>query len=46
MDTDSPTDVPLTDTQLAILAALYRPISSGNHFATSSYRDELASQGV
>jgi hypothetical protein len=46
MDADSPTDVPLIDTQLGILAALSRPISSGNHFATSSYRDELASRGV
>jgi len=45
MDADSPTDVPLTDTQLGILAALCRPISFGNHFATFFYRDELASQG-
>jgi hypothetical protein len=44
MDADSATDVPLTDTQLGILAALCRPISSGNHFATPATNQEIADQ--
>jgi hypothetical protein len=44
MDADSPTDVRLTDTQLGILAALCRPISSGNHFATPATNQEIAEQ--
>jgi hypothetical protein len=44
MDADSPTDVGLTDTQLAILAALCRPISSGNHFATPATNQEIADE--
>src|ERR1700761_5372710 len=42
MDADSPADVRLTDTQLAILAALCRPISAGNHFATPATNQEIA----
>ena len=44
MDADSPTDVRLTDTQLGILAALCRPISSGNHFATPATNQEIADE--
>ncbi|HTT95718.1 MAG TPA: hypothetical protein VMF55_13680 [Solirubrobacterales bacterium] len=44
MDADSPTDVRLTDTQLAILAALCRPISSGNRFATPATNQEIADE--
>ena len=44
MDADSPTDVQLTDTQLAILAALCKPISSGNHFATPATNQEIADE--
>jgi hypothetical protein len=44
MDADSPADVRLTDTQLGILAALCRPISSGNHFATPATNQEIADQ--
>jgi hypothetical protein len=44
MDADSPPDVRLTDTQLGILAALCRPIASGNHFATPATNQEIADQ--
>ena len=44
MDADSPTDVRLTDTQLRILAALCRPISAGNHFATPATNQEIAEE--
>jgi hypothetical protein len=44
MDADSPPDVRLTDIQLGILAALCRPISSGNHFATPATNQELADE--
>jgi hypothetical protein len=44
MDADSPADVRLTDTQLAILAALCRPISSGNHLATPATDQEIADE--
>ncbi|HEY2478772.1 MAG TPA: hypothetical protein VGI17_08565 [Solirubrobacterales bacterium] len=44
MDADPPTNVRLTDTQLAILAALCRPISSGNHFATPATNQEIADE--
>ncbi len=44
MDADSPTDVRLTDTQLGILAALCRPIASGNHFATPATNQEIAGE--
>lgn len=44
MDADSPTDVRLTDTQLGILAALCRPIASGNHFATPATNQEIADE--
>ena len=42
MDADSPTDARLTDTQLGILAALCKPIASGNHFATPATNQEIA----
>src|SRR6185437_10627457 len=42
MDADSPTDARLTDTQLAILVALCRPIAAGNHFATPATNQEIA----
>jgi hypothetical protein len=41
---DPPNDVRLTDTQLGILAALCRPISAGNHFATPATNQEIADQ--
>jgi len=41
---DPPTDVRLTDTQLGILAALCRPIASGNHFATPATNQEIAEE--
>jgi hypothetical protein len=44
MDADSPADVRLTDTQLGILAALCRPIASGNHFATPATNQEIADE--
>jgi hypothetical protein len=44
MDADSPTDVRLTDAQLGILAALCRPISSGNRFATPATDQEIAAK--
>jgi hypothetical protein len=44
MDADSPADVRLTDTQLAILAALCKPISSGNHFARPATNQEIADE--
>ena len=44
MDADSPTDVRLTDTQLGILAALCRPIASGNTFATPATNQEIADE--
>jgi hypothetical protein len=44
MDADSPADVRLTDTQLAILAALCKPIASGNHFATPATNQEIADE--
>ncbi len=44
MDADSPTDVHLTDTQHRILAALCRPISAGNHFATPATNQEIAEE--
>jgi hypothetical protein len=44
MDADSPTDVRLTDTQLGILAALCRPLTSGNHFATPATNQEIADE--
>ena len=44
MDADSPTDVRLTDTQHRILAALCRPISSGNAFATPATNQEIADE--
>ncbi len=42
MAADPPTDVLLTDTQARILAALCRPISNGNHFATPASNEEIA----
>jgi hypothetical protein len=42
MPPDLPTDVRLTDTQARILAALCRPISEGNHFATPATNQEIA----
>ncbi|MCW2980406.1 MAG: LuxR family transcriptional regulator [Solirubrobacterales bacterium] len=42
MAADPPTDVLLTDTQARILAALCRPISEGNHFATPATNQEIA----
>jgi hypothetical protein len=42
MAADPPTDVLLTDTQARILAALCRPISEGNLFATPATNDEIA----
>lgn len=44
MDADSPTDARLTDIQLAILAALCRPISSGNRFAAPAANQEIADE--
>jgi hypothetical protein len=44
MDADSPTDVRLTDTQLGILAALCKPIASGNSFATPATNQEIAEE--
>jgi hypothetical protein len=44
MDADSPTDVRLTDTQLAILVALCRPIAAGNHFAIPATNQEIADE--
>jgi DNA-binding CsgD family transcriptional regulator len=44
MDADSPTDARLTDTQLAILVALCRPISAGIHFATPATNQEIADE--
>jgi hypothetical protein len=42
--TDSPTDVRLTDTQLGILAALCKPISSGNQYATPATNQDIAEE--
>jgi hypothetical protein len=42
MAPDPPTDVRLTDTQSRILAALCRPISEGNHYATPATNQEIA----
>jgi hypothetical protein len=42
MAADPPTDVLLTDTQARILAALCRPVSEGNHFATPATNEEIA----
>lgn len=44
MDSDPPTDVRLTDTQLAILAALCRPVAAGNHYATPATNQEVADE--
>jgi hypothetical protein len=44
MDADSSADVRLTDTQLAILAALCRPLSAGNHFATPATNQDIAAE--
>jgi hypothetical protein len=44
MDSDPPTNVRLTDTQLGILAALCRPLSAGNHFATPATNQEIAAE--
>jgi hypothetical protein len=44
MDADPPTNVRLTDTQLGILAALCRPLSAGNHFATPATNQEIAEE--
>jgi hypothetical protein len=44
MDADSPADVRLTDTQLAILAALCRPRSAGNHLATPATNQDIAAE--
>jgi hypothetical protein len=42
MAADPPTHLRLTDTQLRILAALCRPVSEGNHFATPATNQEIA----
>src|ERR1700748_1467839 len=42
MPPDHPTDVRLTDTQARILAALCRPISEGDDFATPATNQEIA----
>jgi hypothetical protein len=42
MDADPPSNVRLTDTQLAILAALCRPIAAGNRYATPATNQEIA----
>ncbi len=44
MDADSPADVALTETELAILAALSRPISAGNPLATPATDQEIATE--
>jgi len=44
MDADPPSDLRLTDTQLAILAALCRPISAGNGYATPATNQEIAAE--
>jgi hypothetical protein len=44
MDADPPTNVRLTDTQLAILAALCRPLAAGNHVATPATNQEIADE--
>ncbi|HKZ14230.1 MAG TPA: hypothetical protein VJL81_10335 [Solirubrobacterales bacterium] len=44
MDADSPTDAGLTDSQLAVLTALCRPISSGNRFASPATDQEIADE--
>jgi hypothetical protein len=44
MDADPPTNVRLTETQLAILAALCRPLAAGNHFATPATNQEIADE--
>src|SRR6201996_3318696 len=41
---EPPNDVRLTDTQLGILAALCRPISAGNNYATPATNQEIASE--
>ena len=41
---ESPTDVPLTDTQLRILTALCRPIAAGNRYATPATNQEIADE--
>jgi hypothetical protein len=41
---DPPNDVPLTETQLGILAALCRPLAAGNHFATPATNQEIAAE--
>jgi hypothetical protein len=42
MAADPPTEVRLTDTQQRILAALCRPVSEGNHYATPATNQEIA----
>ncbi len=42
MAADPPTHLRLTDTQKRILAALCRPVSEGNHFATPATNQEIA----
>src|ERR1700761_3654030 len=42
MAADPPTHLRLTDTQKRILAALCRPVSEGNHFATPATNEEIA----
>jgi hypothetical protein len=42
MAADPPTDILLTDTQARILAALCRPISEGNSFASPATNQEIA----
>lgn len=44
MDSDPPTNVRLTDTQLGILAALCRPLAAGNPFATPATDQEIADE--
>jgi hypothetical protein len=44
MDADPPSDVRLTDTQLAILAALCRPIAAGSKYATPATNQEIAEE--
>jgi hypothetical protein len=41
---EPPNDVRLTDTQLGILAALCRPISAGNSYATPATNQEIADE--
>jgi hypothetical protein len=44
MDSDPPTNVRLTDAQLGILAALCRPLATGNHFASPATNQEIADE--